>query len=78
MWYLEFHQKRVGAHDRVIELPWLQNTLITLGYGAIIVNTLFLLICFMFTAFKVQLKVATWMIVFNLLIFFGQIYFFFF
>jgi len=78
MWYFEFHGKRPGGHDRIIQLPWLENTLVTLGYGAIIVNVLFLLICFIFTAFKMQLKVATWMIVLNILIFFGQVYFFFF
>lgn len=78
MWYLEFHGKRPGGHDRVIQLPLLQNSLITLGYGAIIVNVLFLLICFIFTAFKMQLTVAKWMIVFNVIIFFGQVYFFFF
>lgn len=78
MWYLEFHKKHVGPNDRVIQLPWLENSLVTLGYGAIIVNVLFLLICFIFTAFKVQMKVAKWMIVFNILIFGGQVYFFFF
>ena len=78
LWYLEFHKKHVGSNGKLIELSWLENTFVTLGYGAIIVNVLFLLICFIFTAFKVQLKVATWMIAFNILAFAGQVYFFFF
>jgi len=78
MWYLEFHKKHAGTNDKVIALPWLESTFVILGYGAIIVNVLFLLICFIFTAFKVQLKVATWMIVFSVLAFAGQVYFFFF
>ena len=78
LWYFEFRRQHVGRHDKIIELPWLENTFVTLGYGAIIINVLFLLICFIFTAFTMELKVARWMIVFNVLIFFGQVYFFFF
>ncbi len=78
MRYLEMQKKHLGSKEQLIPLPWLQNTLVTLGYGAIIINVLFLLICFIFTAFKVQLKVAKWMIVFNILVFFGQVYFLFF
>ena len=78
MWYLEFHKKHVGINDKIIQLSWLENSLVTLGYGAIIVNVLFLLIYFIFAVFEVQKKVAKWMIVFNIIVFFGQVYFFFF
>ncbi|MCX6314503.1 MAG: hypothetical protein NTX08_07205 [Sphingobacteriales bacterium] len=78
LWWMEFHKKRVGHDERIIPLPWAESTLVTLGYGAIIVNVLFLLICLIMGAFKQKLNVPKWMIVFCVLIFFGQIYFFFF
>ena len=78
MWYIDSHKKFIGHGDQLIELPWLKGTLIILGHGAIIINVLFLLICFIFTAFKMKYKVATWMIVLNIIIFFAQVYFFFF
>lgn len=78
LWYFEVHGKPPGSTDQVIPLPWLEGTLVILGYGAIVVNTLFLLLAFIFTAFKVSIKIPRWIIIFNVLIFCCQVYFHFF
>jgi len=77
MWWLEQRKTYKAADGQLIELPWLKGSLVVMGYGAIIVNALFLLLCFIFTAFRVQMKVATWIIIFCILAFAGQLYFFF-
>jgi len=78
LWYLEMKKKHSGADGQIIRLPWLEGSLVILGYGAIIVNVLFLLICMIFGAFKVQMKVPKWIIIFNLIVFCCQVYFHFF
>lgn len=64
-----------GHADRAIQLPWLEGTLVILGYGAIIVNALFLLLYFIFVSFKMNIKIPRWIIIFNILIFCCQVYF---
>lgn len=76
--YFEMQKKPHGNNDQLIQLPWLESTLVTLGYGAIIVNVLFLLVYFIFVSLKVKVQVPKWMFIFNLLAFFAQVYFFFF
>mgnify|MGYP001166015181 FL=1 len=78
LWYFETQNKPPGSSDQVIPLPWLESTLVILGYGAIIVNALFLLLCLIFTAFKVDMRIARWIIIFNIVIFCCQVYFHFF
>lgn len=77
-WYIEMHKKQEGADVRVIPLPWLESTLVILGYGAIIVNLLFLLIYFIIVSLKVNVKIPKWMIIFNVILFCCQVYFHFF
>ena len=77
-WYIEMHKQEPGNDYRVIQLPWAENTLVILGYLAIIVNLLFLLICFIYAAFKVKHKIPRWMILFNGIIFCCQVFFHFF
>ena len=62
----------------MMPLPWLKGTLVTLGYTAIIVNALFLLLIFIFYAFKANIKIPRWIIIFNIVIFCCQVYFHFF
>src|SRR5689334_9123255 len=76
--YVETQGRPAGNVDQAVPLPWLEGTLVILGYGAIIVNALFLLICFIFTSFKVAFKIPRWIIIFNIVIFCCQIYFYFF
>jgi hypothetical protein len=77
-WYIEMHKRSEGGSVRVIQLPWLESTLVILGYGAIIVNLLFFLVWFIFTALKVESKIPKWMLIFNVLLFGCQVYFHFF
>ena len=78
LWFIEMNKKQAGNNYRVIRLPWMENTLVVLGYGAIIVNLFFLLICFIFAAFKMKHKIPSWIIYFNVIVFFGQVFFHFF
>ena len=77
-WYIEMHKQQPGNNAQVIQLPWLESTLVILGYGAIIVNLFFLLIWFIVTSFKVDTKIPKWMIIFNVVMFGCQVYFHFF
>ncbi|MEO6541341.1 MAG: hypothetical protein ABIN74_10135 [Ferruginibacter sp.] len=74
-WYIEMGKQRQGDSNQVLPLPWLENTLVILGYGAIIVNALFLLLCFIFYSFKSNIKIPRWIIIFNIIIFCCQVYF---
>lgn len=74
-WYIEIGQKHAGNDVKLIPLPWLEGTLVIIGYGAIIINLFFLLVYLIFSSFKVKMAVPKWMLIFNVLIFIGQIYF---
>ena len=78
LWYFEVHSHQRGHEGQVIQLPWLESSLVILGYLAIIVNVFFLLICLIFTSLKVKLKVPGWIIIFNGILLCGQVYFHFF
>ena len=74
-WYIEMGKQRQGYSNQVLPLPWLENTLVILGYSAIVVNALFLLLCFIFYSFKSNIKIPAWIIIFNIIIFCCQVYF---
>ena len=78
--YLEMHNQYESANRQILPLPWMEGTLVILGYGAIIVNTLFLVLCLIFTAFKVSISISIpkWILIFNIVLFCFQVYFFFF
>ncbi|MBK7124017.1 MAG: hypothetical protein IPH68_15260 [Chitinophagaceae bacterium] len=40
-WYVEMRNRSNDSRGQVIPLPWLENILVILGYGAIVVNALF-------------------------------------
>ena len=75
LWFIEMNKKRQGSNEQAIPLPWMESTLVILGYGAIIINALFLLICFIFYSLKGDLKIPRWIIIFNIVIFCCQVYF---
>ena len=75
LWYIEKHNKHEGNATQVLPLPWLEGTFVILGYTAIIVNVLFLLLTFIFYSFKTNIKIARWIIIFNIIIFCCQVYF---
>ena len=74
-WFIEKGKQRQGDSSQVLPLPWFENTLVILGYSAIIVNTLFLLLYFIFFSFKMDIKIPRWIIIFNIIIFCCQVYF---
>ena len=75
--WVENSNKKKGAFDGAIQLQPLESTLVVLGYGAILVNFLFLL-CFLFlVAFKIKQAVPRWLIWANFLFFIAQFIYFF-
>lgn len=74
-WYVEMSNKSKGNAELVIPLPWLEGTFVILGYLAIVVNALFLLLYFIFFSFKMDIKIPRWIIIFNIIIFCCQLYF---
>lgn len=74
-WYLEMRNRNNDSRGQVIPLPWLENILVILGYGAIVVNALFLILTFIFYSFKTDIKIPRWIIIFNIIIFVCQFYF---
>jgi len=76
--YVEKHNRYEGSKEQVLPLSWLQGTLVILGYGAIIVNALFLLLYLIFSSLKVDIILPKWIIIFNVVIFLCQVYFHFF
>jgi len=76
--YIVMHDQYEGGSEQILPLPWLQGTLVILGYGAIIINALFLLLYFIFVSLKMDIKIPRWIIIFNTVIFCCQVYFHFF
>jgi len=77
--WIEMNNKKDGPFTgNVIPLPALQNMLVLLGYGAIILNLLFCIICIIRLLTKGNLFLPKWVSIFNLLIFPAQVWYFFF
>jgi hypothetical protein len=74
-WYIEKHNNHEGNSTQILPLPWLEGSFVILGYTAIIVNVLFLLLTFIFYSFKMNIKIPSWIIIFNIIIFCCQVYF---
>lgn len=75
LWYIEKHNNYEGNATQILPLPWLEGTFVILGYTAIIVNVLFLLLTFVFYSLKMNIKIPRWIIIFNIIIFCCQVYF---
>lgn len=75
IWYIKIYQKSAESNGQLTPLPWLEGTLVILGYGAIIVNLFFLLVIFIITALRIEMKIPRWMIIFNAAIFGLQVWF---
>jgi hypothetical protein len=76
MRFLEMRNKVKGGGDHVIPVPALETGLILLGYGAIFINSIFVIIC-LFRMLGKKTVLSGWITVLNILIFFLQIYYFF-
>ncbi len=75
LWYIEQRNSYEGTGTQILPLPWLEGSFVILGYTAIIVNVLFLLLAFIFYSFKTAVKIPRWIIIFNIIIFCCQVYF---
>lgn len=73
--YIEKTKDYEGNAAQILPLPWLEGTFVVLGYTAIIVNVLFLLLTFIFYSFKSNVTIPRWIIIFNVIIFCCQVYF---
>ncbi len=67
-------KKQVNFNGQVLAKP-LESTLVVLGYGAIIVNAVFLIACLLL-AKKTKL-IPRWIVITNLVFFIIQVYYFF-
>ena len=74
-WFIEKHNTHEGSTQQILPLPWLEGTFVILGYGAIFINLLFLLLYFIFVSLKMNIKMPKWIIIFNVIIFCCQVYF---
>ncbi len=75
LWYIEMQNKIQDNTGLILQVPWIESTLIILGYGAIIVNAVFLLLYLIVFSFKKEIKIPRWIIIFNLILLGFQIYF---
>lgn len=75
LWYIEMNKHKEGISDQILPLPWLQNTLVVLGYTSVIVNVLFLIVYFIFASLNVVTKIPRWIIIFNIVLFGCQVFF---
>jgi hypothetical protein len=74
---LEKSGNKKGMADAVIPLPWAQNVLVTLGYSAIIINMVFVLIFIVLLIARKTAGLANWIVISNLLLFIFQLIYFF-
>ncbi|MEJ7627816.1 MAG: hypothetical protein WKF35_13205 [Ferruginibacter sp.] len=72
MRYIEIGKAKNNS-EAVVKLPFIQNTLIVLGWTAVFLNLVFVIITIFLFLFKKTNPVPRWIIIINLLIFAWQI-----
>ncbi|MBL0359040.1 MAG: hypothetical protein IPP72_20215 [Chitinophagaceae bacterium] len=77
-WVEILNQQKNERFDGLVLLKPLESTLVVLGYGAILINLVFNIICLLFFLLKRPQPVAKWLIWVNLLFLLIQVYYFFF
>lgn len=75
--FIEKGRKAGGNTDAIIKLQPLENTLIVLGYSAIFLNIFFLIAIIYRLANGTLKTLPGWIVIFNLLIFTIQLFYFF-
>jgi len=76
--YVTLARTAVGNTNGLIGYQPLESSIIVLGYGAIFINALFLLIALVLWMTGKLQSIANWMLAFNFAIFLFQLYYFFF
>lgn len=75
MSYIELGRRAKGNSEAIIKLPLMQNTVVVLGWTAIFLNFIFVILT-IYLLFSKRLNILTrWIVIFNLLIFVWQIAF---
>lgn len=78
LWWIESNRRTRGNYDGVIRFQPLESTLVILGYGAILVNFVFVVFSLVLMLRKKINVVPRWIVIFNLLMFPLQVYYHFF
>lgn len=74
---VEIQRKSSGVNGRLTPLPPIEGIVAILGYGAIFINLIFLL-TFVILSFKGKAILPKWITYFNVIVFFVQVWYFFF
>ena len=64
-----------GNNETLIRIPYLQGLVAILGYGAIFLNFIFVILCLYLLFGKKLYKVPRWLTIFNIMIFVAQVAF---
>ena len=75
MWFIEKSRRVHGNYDGLIKFQPLEATFVILGYSAIIVNFIFILLFIYWLITKKIKLIPRWIVLFNLLIFPLQVYY---
>ncbi len=75
--YITLYHSAAGNTNGVLGYQPLESTIIVLGYGAVFLNALFLLIALVLLLLGKHHSIANWVLVFNLTIALFQLYYFF-
>lgn len=76
--WIEVHNRASGNFNGAIKFQPLEATLVILGYGAVFLNCIFFFL-FIYGQLRKKIQlIPRWIVLFNLLIFPVQVYFFFF
>jgi len=66
--YVEYSGEVKGNRNSAIPLPWLESTLVTLGYGAVIFNIAFLLSYIILILMGKHKILPQWLVIFNIVL----------
>jgi len=75
---VENAQKKNEEFSGQILLKPIESTLVVLGYGAIVLNLLFIVLCFYLLIAKRIKQIPRWIVITNLVFFVIEFYYFFF
>ena len=75
--YVELLKRTKSDFNGAIPFQPLESTLVILGYGAIFVNVIFILLFLYFLLAKKSMLIPRWIVLFNVCIFPLQVYYFF-
>jgi hypothetical protein len=67
----------ISNNTNAIKFQPLESTIVVLGYGAILVNFIFLLFCAFSGIFKITIQVPSWMKIISAVFFIIQVVYFF-